>query len=288
MIAEPVEQPPDVRKPSRPGRAAGAARGISGMNEVRDPCSASMDHRATRGSAMCESRRRAAARGRARAPPPMNWVPLISDRPSFASSTIGSRPTTYQRLEPRQALRRRRRPPLPPTSGRARCGERCQVARTRRLIRRAGTDGQHAAVSGKQASRLDGRDNARPEVPFASVVRAQEPSRRARSRRRTAPPRRTHASGAAAAGAPRSALAGIERFDEAPEAGVDARTCARSFPCAAPLPTRRARAAAPSSPWRRPSARRAAPLDGDGPHVGDAQILAGGGPIAVPCATRRV
>ena len=101
MIAEPSSSAQDVRRRVALARAAGAASWIAGM-EARPRALQRLE------------RERAREVGRPREPPrtheperaiaAMNCVPLMSERPSFAASRIGSSPTRRERVGARQQL----------------------------------------------------------------------------------------------------------------------------------------------------------------------------------------
>ena len=134
---------------------------------MREPCSASSEsaHARSAASASRRARTRPSARNDA-----MNCVPLISDRPSFASSTIGSSPTRASASKPGQ--------PLTVDERLALADERQREMRERREIARrsdrpaARHDRQHAAIEAveQQLDRLD----ARAGVALRERVRAQE------------------------------------------------------------------------------------------------------------------
>ncbi len=129
---------------------------------MRDPCSASIDCAHARSAARASLRARTRPSASIDA---MNCVPLMSDRPSFASSRIGSSPTRVNASKPGRRSPSTIASPSP-TSGRARCasGARSPDAPT---LPRAGTTGstprsRHASSSSTVSTRA-------PEFPFASV-----------------------------------------------------------------------------------------------------------------------
>ena len=132
------------------------------MKLVRDPCSASSDI-AQAMSAARESLRARTIPSEAIAA--MNWVPLISDSPSFAASLMGSSPAAASASAPGLRTPSTHASPSP-TSGSARCarGARSPLAPT---DPRAGTNGTTPALS--SASSSSTVLAWAPEKPFASA-----------------------------------------------------------------------------------------------------------------------
>ena len=140
----------------------GRSEWIWGRKLVRVPLSASTDIAQARSAATWSLR----ARTRPSAPTAaMNCVPLTSDNPSFACSTIGSSPTADSASPPGSSCPSTQASPSP-TSGSARCasGARSPLAPTEP---RLGTTGstprfRHSISSSTSSTRA-------PELPFASV-----------------------------------------------------------------------------------------------------------------------
>src|SRR5512132_2402350 len=141
---------------------SGRVAWIWGKKLVRDPCNASSE-RAQAMSAVFASRR---ARTSARLPnAAMNCVPLTSESPSFASSSIGSSPTAASAAAPSSRVSSTEASPSP-TSGSARCasGARSPLAPT---DPRLGTCGKTPRFRHSiKRSTVCGRA---PEKPFASA-----------------------------------------------------------------------------------------------------------------------
>ena len=95
----------------------------------------------------------------------MNCVPLMSDRPSFARSRIGSSPTRVSASKPGSRSPSTNASPSP-TSGRARCasGAKSPDAPTEPRLGTTGSTfrSRHSSSSSTVVSRA-------PELPFASV-----------------------------------------------------------------------------------------------------------------------
>ena len=147
---------------SRPGRGADEARGSAAGTTCGSPA-------APRATGRRRDRRppRAVApgRGRARANDAMNCVPLISERPSFASSRSGSSPTRASASRPGSRSPSTNASPSP-TSGSARCasGARSPDAPTEPRLGTTGTTPRfrHSSSSSTVSIRA-------PDVPLASV-----------------------------------------------------------------------------------------------------------------------
>ena len=108
----------------------------------------------------------------------MNCVPLISDSPSFASSTIGSSPTRASASTPGQPLALDERLALADERQREMRERREIAGRADRAARRH--DGQDAAVEARE-QQLDRADAGAGRCPSRACSRAAA-SRRARSR----------------------------------------------------------------------------------------------------------
>ena len=149
-------------RPRPAGPASGRSSWISGRKLAREPWSASSES-AHAMSAVFASR---SARTSASAPTAaMNCVPLMRDRPSFASSETGSSPTRASASAPESSSPSSSARPSP-TSGSARCasGARSPEAPTEP---RLGTIGVTPRL--RQASRSSTVSARAPEYPFASV-----------------------------------------------------------------------------------------------------------------------
>ena len=104
-------------RPTRPGRGAGAAPAARAQTASAIPRTASIVCAAATSASFTSRRARASTSAPIAA---MNWVPLISASPSFAASTIGSRPARASASAPGIASPPTRAKPSP-TSTRPRC-----------------------------------------------------------------------------------------------------------------------------------------------------------------------
>ena len=162
MIAEPSSRRITFRAAAAWPRS-GRSSCTWGMNEIREPWSDSSE----RAQAQSAARARRQARTSASAPwAVMNCVPLISDRPSFATSRTGSSPARRSASAPFTSSPSNHARPSP-INGSARCasGARSPEAPT---DPRAGTSGRTPRL---RQSRSSATVSIRaPELPFASVL----------------------------------------------------------------------------------------------------------------------
>ena len=213
------------------------------------------------------------ARRRARTSPSapnaaMNCVPLTSERPSFARSSIGSSPRRSSASAPGSSSPSTHASPSP-TSGSARCasGARSPLAPT---DPRLGHVREHARGSGTRAAARRSR-RARPNSPSRACSRAGA-SPRGRSRPGRARRRRTRGCAAGVAEARPASSCGIPSRDEPAEARVDAvRVLALRRAPRASTTSRAARIRSRARPGER--SRRT--FEGDGPDVLGGELLAG-------------
>ena len=181
---------------------------------MREPCSASSEsaHARSAASASLRARTRPSARNDA-----MNCVPLISDSPSFASSTIGSRPTRASASKPGTRSPSTNASPSP-TSGSARCasGARSPDAPTEPRLGTTGSTprSRHSSSSSTVSIRA-------PEFPFASVFARSSIAERTISSGYGSPTPHACERSSRSCSSPRQLL-GNRAVDEAAEAGVDA------------------------------------------------------------------
>ena len=205
------------------------------------------------------ARRSARERARAEASAVMNCVPLMSARPSFASSTIGASPPARSASRP-GAYAPRPSPRPSPISASARCasGARSPHAPTEPCD---GTCGRRPCRASRRAARSS--RHARRSSP-APACSHEGPSWRARRRRGRDRRRRTRGCGPASAGARPPAPGGRLR-DDRPNPVLTpyvwSPTCVRG--------TR-----APRSPARgREQPRNVSAPDRDVPDVPDRQVV---------------
>ena len=208
----------------------------------------------------------------------MNCVPLISERPSFASRRVGSRPTRASASKPGSRSPSTNASPSP-TSGSARCasGARSPDAPTEP---RLGTTGSTPRL--RHSSRSSTVSMRAPELPFASVfARSSIAARTISSAYGSPTPHACERSRRSCSSSVSSS--GIERFTKRPKPVLTPYVCSCE-PCAARSTSSRAarifsRAASESSAGARSTATA---------HTSATVRSSPVRPIALLRATRRV